>query len=207
MASAATNARMKFLASSARLYSSIAPETSAHLMLESYRCAAENDLSPKQAKLPNACKACGTLFLPDLTTQTSIIEPYRFRSSQLKSRKKKTHTGPKESKTLVSQCSVCRRRVTSSPYTSDRCDNARNGTSKIQAVFSIGSQSSGPGLDLLHHVNPETQTSSSSQNLSSKKRAKARKQGNLQNLLARSKTADIDSSHPGLDLMDLMKRS
>lgn len=47
----------------------------------------------------------------------------------------------------------------------------------------------------------------SEDNLGSKKRAKARKQGGLQAMLDRSKVAHAGASEPRLDLMDLMRVS
>lgn len=73
-----------------------------------------------------------------------------------------------------------------------------------------GTKSSG-SRPLQKEPNPEVnqptgqETHFPSANLSSKKRAKARKQGGLQAMLEKAKQAEAHSSGFGLDLMDLMK--
>lgn len=198
----AVKARLNFLAASAHLYSSAAPATSAHLMLECKHIATTNDILVRETESKHACNACGSIFVPGWTVRTTIVDSRRHKNSKSTTRRK-GHSIPRAAEKLVlSECLVCHRSKTTplmssarqnlsgKKITKSRCDSS--------ATFLRAAAESGT-------AESQTQgTERPSTNINSKKRAKSRKQGGLKAMLDKSKAIEASSSGTGLDLMDIM---
>lgn len=206
MAPPAIRARLNFLAASAHLYSSTAPATSAHLMLECKRVATNNDIQMKQTEPKPACGACGTILISGWTSRTFIASPRRSKKSKPKSKKGVQTTQRVASKLVISKCLVCRRSTKTQLMTTTRPGVGGTEVSGSLPLPSIASLPTDPNPKTADLNRQETHNLRSA-NLNSKKRAKARKQGGLQAMLEKSKTTETHSSGFGLELMDLMKKA
>lgn len=196
------DARIHFLDNSARLLQGVAPSTSAHLMHERDAVAEEHGKNLSKTQLKDICRACGTILVPDVTLKADVIEPCNKRSRK----KRKTDRTLQEprSKQTRTEC-LCCRRVTLSPLQRTRQQESGKGDwgaapAKKPQFAMVGSELPTSSAKM-QPAKPE------SANASSKKRAKARKQGGLQALLEKSKGLQSRSAGPGLDLMDFMKET
>lgn len=184
-------ARIRFLNDSARLFQTLAPSTSAHLMLERNNIVRENEKASSRLQLKDVCKACGTILIPDMTSKIEIIGPHvpKKRNASM------TSASVNAEKT---ECLVCRRVVRT---------RRPNANKAIKPLSSLGlSRGPASNVDIQIRYAKTVIEKPASVNASSKKRARARKQGGLQALLERSKEKDVNSSSSGLDLMDFMKQ-
>lgn len=204
MTQAATKARIKYLAASAQLYSQIAPETSAHLMLQCGSFAASNDITLKMPDSQKACSACGTLLTSGWTSRSSVADHSRNMKGRLKSRNERKGINNEGIKFLVTQCLVCHCSTSSrlehvAPYSPSSKQNSMS-----QAAI-LRSKSSHSGLTGSGSVAKKEHPISLPANLASKKRAKARKQSGLHAMLQISKSKKMEAPSSALDLMDFMK--
>lgn len=201
----AIKARLNFLVASAHLYSFAAPATSAHLMLECDRVATSHGMEMKETEPKPACGVCGTILVPGRTSRKFIAGPRRStKKARPKSRNGVQTMQGVAPKLVISKCLVCRR-STKTQLTAKR--------SGVSGTKSPGARPLPPAA-YLHEASPGATNPTGqeahklpSANLSSKKRAKARKQGGLQAMLEKSKSIEAHSSGFGLELMDLMKKS
>ncbi|KAI4284552.1 MAG: hypothetical protein L6R38_001318 [Xanthoria sp. 2 TBL-2021] len=191
------DARLRFLDRSARLLNRAAPATSAHLMLERNTVAEEHGKTLNKAQVQDICKACGTIFNADLTSTFNPIHP-DVTSSKGRNRKI-TPDHVSLSKQSSNECHACRRVVITPSLQSQQY--SRNNQMKTAASAKLSENIASPSSkhDL---VNAEKVIPA---NISSKKRAKARKQGGLQAMLEKAKGTNLQSSDTGLNLMDLIK--
>ena len=191
-------ARLRFLNDSAHLIAVGSPTTSAVLSSHYNKLLAENDLDLQASKKDQdsrrreVCGACGSLMIPGWSCHViqGNIEPQEAQRAKRISRKPTS----KLEKAKVYSCLRCHRK-TVQPIV------ARE--SKVILKKSIVSKSQA----IQHAASAAPASITESANASSKKRAKARKQGGLQAMLAKSKTESLGPSSGGfgLDLMDLMK--
>lgn len=204
MTQAATKARIKYLAASAQLYSHIAPETSAHLMLQCGSFAASNDIALKMSDSQKACSACGTILTSGWTSRTSVADNPRNIKRQLKRRSERKGTNDERTKFVITQCLVCLQ-STSSPleHVTARF-SSRKQNSMSQAAI-LGAASSPSRLTSQAREAKEEHQIPLPANLASKKRARARKQSGLHGMLQKSKSQNTGAPSPALDLMDFMK--
>ena len=198
----AVKARLKFLAASAQLYSSTAPATSAHLMLECKAVATANNIVLKESESKQACSACGTILVPGWSLRTTIVDSRRSKKFRSKSGKE-DHSFPREAQKLVlSECLVCHR-LKRTPL---MCSSRHNDGGRANFESHPASSTSAQTVAETGVTNPKTQgIERASANLSSKRRAKSRKSDSLQALLEKSRAIEATSSGVGLDLMDMMK--
>lgn len=202
----ATKARLNFLAASAHLYSSTAPATSAHLMLECKHVATTNDVALKETESKRACNACGTILVPGWTLQTTIVNSQRSKKLHPKSGKER-HSIPREAQKLVlSECLVCHRlKRTPLMCSSRQSDSGKrdfasrpvSSTTSIHTMAETGAPD--PKFQGAERTSPA--------NLNSKRRAKSRKKSGLQAMLDKAKALEASSSGVGLDLMDIMMKT
>ena len=185
-------AHSRFLSEAAALLNSDSPSTSAHLLAVQTRVlhADSKPLNARQQR--HHCAACG-----------------RIRHSQAPSitvRPSKKAVAQGLTGATVYQCDGCRRRAVL-PRRNKRVTtkSARGSvptlpasTSTPASVSTSASASPLPPADLAQDSTPAQ--SKSTDNASSKKRAKARKQGGLQALLASKQQAQ-----PSLDLFDFLQ--
>ncbi|KAL8769509.1 MAG: hypothetical protein Q9209_004570 [Squamulea sp. 1 TL-2023] len=190
------DARLQFLDRSARRLNGIVPATSAHLMLERNIVAEEHSKALNKSQTKDVCKACGTISIPDVTSRAGLAYPYIASS-----RKGKDGLTPDPTvlgaQTKI-ECRMCHRViVTTSPrlrrYSPESVVNTTRKTDSSENAIVLNSTF-------------EVGRTATPRNMSSKRRAKARKQGGLQAMLEKAKGTDLKSADTGLNLMDLMKQ-
>ncbi|KAI4250021.1 MAG: hypothetical protein L6R42_008808 [Xanthoria sp. 1 TBL-2021] len=191
------DARLRFLDRSARLLNQTAPATSAHLMMERNTVAEEHGKALNKSQMQDICKTCGTIFNVDLASTSTPIHPDVASSKGRNWEITPDHVSL--NKQSNNECHVCRRMVVTSSFQSQQY--SRNIQRKAAAWAKLSGNIASPSLE--HDlVNVEKVIPA---NISSKKRAKARKQGGLQAMLKKAKGTNLQSSDNGLNLMDLIK--
>jgi ribonuclease MRP protein subunit SNM1 len=204
MTQAAAKARIKFLVTSATYYSQSAPATSAHLMLQCGSVTTGNDIPIKILDSQKACGTCGTILVPGWNSRTSVNPHPKSKNHRLKLRNGAHHTPGERAKMVMTQCLVCRRSTSSHLQYVAAHGSTRKNALKSQAILSGKKCIPTHGAGSTGSVVQEPQTPVPS-NLASKKRARARKQTGLQEMLQKSKAAGLEALRPTLDLMDIMK--
>lgn len=201
MADPGLNARIKFLDYSARRFQDTAPSTSAYLMHQRNTVADEHGKALNKAQLKDICKACGSMLLPDVTCKTGVVD---LSAARRKKRKLDAPESESPAKQNRLECLLCHR-VTVTPLQLPQ----KPGLWQSAKLTGLAKQPHNPvsGNELALDVTSMKTEKPASTNASSKKRAKARKQGGLQALLERSKGMESRSSALGLDLMDFMKKT
>jgi ribonuclease MRP protein subunit SNM1 len=193
MASPELSARLQYLNDSAHLLAAAAPETSRHLMSRHNSLLFDSNLDPSEAQKRKACGACGTIMILGWNGVLELKQPGR--------KNRRRHGGvSKTQRAVVYTCECCRRK-TRHPFPAPRQKyNPGTKSSKPAPVSATASASSRTPQA------KDVPTVSQSSNSSSKKRAKNRKQGSLQAILAKQKASEgASGSGFGLDLMDFMK--
>lgn len=179
--------RTKFLQSSARMILLSSPSTSRYLSSQSVELEHSRAILPSTGR-ENVCAACGNLLVPGWTssmrtaTEKEATKPRLV--SEFKIRRRK----------LSQKCSSCHR---ISKQTTELKPNPRN----LRRRPAVSTHATGKAA---HEELPAEDAADKSTKVSSKKRAKARKdrQG-LQALLDKSTQ---NKPRGGLNLMDFMKR-
>ena len=206
MTQAATKARIKYLAASAQLYSQIAPQTSAYLMLQCGSFAASNDIALKMSDSHKACSACGTILNSGWTSRSSVADDPRNIRRRVKPRSKRKGVSDERTKFVITQCLVCMK-PTSSPLehvTARSASRKQNSTSQA-AIYEATLSPSRMAFQASDAK--QRQQIPLSANSASKKRARVRKQSGLHAMLQNSKSKNMGEPPPALDLMDFMKMS
>lgn len=196
------DARTHFLENSARSLQGIAPSTSAHLMHERDAVAEERGKTLNKTQFKDICRACGTILVADMTSKVDLIESCNKRMRKKRKMDIHEHVGSQAKQTWRIECLCCRRVTRSSLQYKQPQEygNASQGAAPPKNSQSALAESELPSSSTKTELaKPE------SANASSKKRAKARKQGGLQALLEKSKGLKSQYAGPGLDLMDFMK--
>jgi ribonuclease MRP protein subunit SNM1 len=204
MASPAISARLKYLNDSAHLLVTTAPGTSAYLMSRCNGLMFDNELDQSDARKRHICGACGNIMILGWTGARQL-ESLGVRKGRRNAKSNLLQLSSAKVKTVVYTCDRCSRRtrqnintgIPRSPMILDTTYSSN--VSKKLTPFMASS------LDT-HSTN--STPSSASANANSRKRAKIRKQGGLQALLAKNRESGTRGSIDfGLDLLDLMKRA
>ncbi|MCJ1339434.1 hypothetical protein MMC09_004723 [Bachmanniomyces sp. S44760] len=186
------DARIRYLDEAAKAYVTLAPATSAYLGLCQAVFRREQEKPLRASEEHGACTACGTLLRPGENCEVKILAQGKADSNSTK--RSDSHDTISVESTLehsiITECVTCRR-YTKVASPSNRNVNQTNRSSIQGAV----TESATPHLAI--------QTRAKAR----KGRAKERKNGGLQALLAKSKEQNQRSAGFGLDLMDLMKKS
>jgi RNase P subunit RPR2 len=185
MASRELSARLRYLNESAQLLATTAPTTSRFLMSRRNSLIFESGRDRSEAQKRDACGACGTITIPGWESKIQLPR------QQIRKGKNKISQAAK-TKVVFYTCEACRRKTC---YSLDKPQMPRH---------TLGSSKS--NITELSATPKEVSTIPSSTS-SSRKRAKSRKQGCLEALLARKKPDTRGSGAFGLDLMDFMKKS
>lgn len=192
------DARIQFLDTAARYFHGIVPETSAHLMHQRNVVAEELGESLKKAQTKDICEACGMILVPGSSSKISA-------AVQLGKKKRKSASEIEiTQQRWKTECLTCHR-TNVSPLEHLQGKDVGNMATPVRIADPSPMVASKTGL-ASKSLGEDTQKSASA-NASSRKRAKARKQGSLQALLEKSRGADSMSGGLGLDLMDLMKKT
>ena len=204
MTQAATKARIKYLAASAQLFTQIAPETSAHLMLECGSVAASNDMALKMPDLQKACSVCGTILTSGWTSRSSVTNNIRNVRHRHPLRSERKGLYDERINVVVTQCLVCMK-STSSPLEHVPAHFlSRKQISMSQAATSEAASSLSRVIRQPTGAKREAHIPLPA-NLASKNRARARKQSGLHAMLHKSRSQTTGAASPALDLMDFMK--
>lgn len=201
MADAATAAKLRFLHASAHHYATIAPATSAHLMLRRNSEVADSGLILREDERNRACKACGSVLIPGRTSRTCIVSEGGTRSKAHSKEHHGRNEVEKRSKFVRIDCFLCHRFEKKSLERSTISRSQKGSKSKAQPTPLALAKAGASDPASPRFPKPATI------NASSKQRAKARKHGGLQAMLEKSKASSTPSSDFGLDLMDLMKQA
>lgn len=201
MAYTVSSARLDFLTSAAQALYSDSPSTSSYLL------ASHNQLLNEQGKTLTAshereiCPACGTLRSPGWTSNVSTQTKKSNTGIALR---KKGVVGPPRSG-VVYKCSRCHRYVTQSlqkPPALRIQSNKAPSSSSIVPVSATPSATPQPQPKVAEMANAKKP----SDNASSKKRAKARKnQGLLATLAASKQQPRSQTPSNSLDLLDFLQ--
>lgn len=171
-------------------------------MHERNNVAEEHQKTLNKTQLKGICQACGNILVPEVSSKSVVKDLSTTR------RKKQREMPPSEPHPLEEhvrvECLLCRR-VTVTPLQ----ESERQSSAKLTEVTGPAkwSDAAVSGSLLQSDVGETGTEKSASANASSRKRAKARKQGGLQTLLQKSKEKDSMSISAGFDLMDFMKKS
>ncbi|OJJ44932.1 hypothetical protein ASPZODRAFT_653150 [Penicilliopsis zonata CBS 506.65] len=189
--------QLNFLKDSATFLSSLSPSTSAHLLTVHNRILHEELKPLNHRHHENACGACGSIRKPTVT-KTCHIE---------KKKKKKTARSDRSTPhafadgATIIKCLRCRRR-TVRPLRKETAPSEK--ASRIPTPVT-DTASTTPTVTAADRpvAADTTKVVKAAENANSKKRAKARKQGGLQALLA-SKQRSQATSSSSLDLLDFL---
>lgn len=189
--------RLNFLRDSASALGSSSPSTAAHLLTVHNRILHDGLRPLNQRQQEFSCGACGTIRKPETT---KIIE--------IKKKKSKQHASRSDGVTIY-KCLCCHRRTVKShekePVRSKL--PSRTATTTTTTTTTEPPEST-PGPSAAKTVSqqavPEQPANRTADNANSKKRAKTRKQGGLQALLASKQQSQPASS--SLDLFDFLQQ-
>lgn len=187
--------RLNFLKESASTLSAASPSTAAHLMMVHHGVFLDEGRPLNQRLQETSCGACGSIRSPETT-----------RVMHLKKRKSLKRASVARGITAhgatVYKCLRCRRRTVRPsrmeaprPQTAGQCKSSMNVAQPVSGGESPSTQAT--------QVAEGSHVAKAADNASSKKRAKARKQGGLQALLASKQKIQATSS---LDLFDFLQQ-
>ncbi|KAJ5756699.1 hypothetical protein N7533_006242 [Penicillium manginii] len=184
--------QLRFLSDAANLLGSSSPSTSAHLLTAHTHILHEESKSLNPRQIKHHCAGCGRLRICKASKPT-VVKP-----------KQKSRTAIRGIAT-VHKCVGCNQRaVISRKRSAPRAPSKASSSSRVSTPLAMDSTVSTPSIssqqDLPVIVSTTTATEKAVDNASSKKRAKARKQGGLQALLASKK-----STQPSLNLLDFLQ--
>ncbi|KAL4961735.1 uncharacterized protein BDV14DRAFT_203478 [Aspergillus stella-maris] len=179
--------RLNFLKDSASSLSSTSPSTAAYL-ISAHNAIFHEDHKPLNERLhDSSCGACGSSRKTEWAKVASIKKSTRRHVTSSLAKGLTTEGA------TVYKCLRCRRRT----VTQSRIPSK----SAPIPVKATASQLSASAPDQVS----TTTTTKATENASSKKRAKARKQGGLQALLANKKSQGSQSQSKSLDLFDFLQ--
>lgn len=192
------SAQVKYLTDAAHLMAFTAPGCSSHLMSRGDLLMFSNDIDQSDTHRRHVCGGCGNIMTPGWTS-TVKNEVQRQPKSRQAHKRKASAIPQATERSMVYTCDRCKRETRHGITTAalPRVNPRRTAQSRL---------ASGEEPELLSST-PQSQATPTvpSANASSRKRAKSRKQGGLQALLAKNKEASQSSSSGfGLDLLDLM---
>ncbi|KAI9744901.1 MAG: hypothetical protein M1818_001826 [Claussenomyces sp. TS43310] len=203
MAAPVLSARLKYLNESAHLLAMTSRNTSAYLMSQCNSLLFDSELEQPASHQRRVCGACGNIMILGHTA-TMVLQPAGARGPTRVQKQRKAEIKNKDcTRSIIYRCAACARETRQSIDT----PKPRAVRPRKNAALALGSHAALAKSEL----DPRGQIESpgpSSANANSKKRAKSRKQGGLQALLAKNREAAArrPSRGFGLDLMDLMKK-
>lgn len=201
MASYDSSLRLQFLQNAASLLCSGSISTASHLMVQHNGILHEDSKSIKLRQHESWCNACGA---PRQPRYTKVVKP-KYRSSKGKTRP--ASIASREA--IVYRCLRCSSRTVQRRQSQPRPlqKAGRTSVASIQAAPSSEVPSIGQSTaNLTSRPAAESSIKTTSENASSKKRAKARKQGGLQALLASKRSGESTPSSSSLDLFDFLQQ-
>lgn len=197
MASPELPARLKYLDGAAHLLAPTASETSKHIMLQ-YNSLLFDATDPhKPAENGKACGGCGAIMV---LGWEATMEPSIPRLRKKRKRKSDGNGNAPRSKSISFKCQSCHRITRHPILTTQQRHKPTSKSSNLSHISITISSSTQPSKTHPSAAEP------SLANSNSKKRAKSRKQGGLQAILAKQKASQGASSGFGLNLLDFMAK-
>ncbi|KAH0541310.1 hypothetical protein FGG08_004234 [Glutinoglossum americanum] len=204
---------LRYLNDAAHLLSIESPAVSAHLLSQYNKLTFEGELNPSDARKRSVCGACGNIMIPGWTCHVRRKGEESRRSLRgpptkgPKSESRGAAPGPalqtdKVEMKVEYECRLCGR--TTRQILPKKPPLKR--PARLAALSSVPSRLMASPSTLTRNSDLDAAKPIPA-NASSKKRAKARKQGGLQALLAKKKEEGEQVGDFGLDLMDLMKKT
>ncbi|OJJ77515.1 hypothetical protein ASPBRDRAFT_239506 [Aspergillus brasiliensis CBS 101740] len=193
--------RLEFLKGSASALNALSPSTAAYLMTI-HNGILRDEFKPLNQRLQEtSCGACGSVRIPQWT-KTIVIQKKKGKQSNAGRAGKASSDGA-----TILKCLRCRRR-TVKPVRKDAARPALppKATPTAAAATTPDIQSSAattPQNESATELADQGRVNKAADNASSKKRAKARKQGGLQALMASKQQSRSNSS--SLDLFDFLQ--
>lgn len=196
--------QLRFLKESANFLLSQSPSTSSHLLAVHNRILHDDFKSLNQRQHETSCGACGSIRKPEWTKTIQVKRKKPKRSDRVTSRSsasKETTDGA-----TVYKCLRCHRR-TVRRHQREAVHPSSSSRAPAAAILQPVSTAATSTIEkyVPQGVSEPVQVSKAADNASSKKRAKARKQGGLQALLA-SKQRSQATSSSSLDLFDFLQQ-
>lgn len=198
--------RLNFLRNSATFLSSQSPSTAAHLITVHNHILHEDFKPLKPRQHESFCGACGSPRKPEYTKTIKIREKGKARASQSLSKETQCSI---QGGAIVYKCLRCHKRTVQRLQQQNAKPQKLHSTPPTQEASTLTKSSnekssSQPVSDTLA---VPTVPKSTSENASSKKRAKARKQGGLQALVAsKQRSQAANSAASSLDLFDFLQQ-
>lgn len=193
--------RLQYLKESADFLVSQSPSTSAHLLAVHNQILHEDFKPLNKRQHETACGACGSIRKPEWTKTTQV----KRKTKGKRSKKQTAKDAPVDA--TVFKCLRCHRK-TVKPRRQEIVrtnPSSRTTTPTVQqSATAAGPSTSGKDPLQGTGTSENVQESKAAENASSKKRAKARKQGGLQALLASKQRSQADSSS-SLGLFDFLQ--
>ncbi|PYH96593.1 hypothetical protein BO71DRAFT_166728 [Aspergillus ellipticus CBS 707.79] len=187
--------RLEFLKSAASSLNALSPSTAAYLMTVHNGIIYDEGKPLNQRQKEACCGACGSARSPEWT-RTIHVHKRKGKHSNSGSA-----TRPAADGATVLQCLRCRRRTVKPT----RRDTARSAV-PVKATATPTTTSTTPDVQSAATTTPPSEpapVNKAADNANSKKRAKARKQGGLQALMASKQQSRANSS---LDLFDFLQQ-
>ena len=197
--------QLKYLADAAHLMAVNASACSSHIMSSRDTIMFANDMKLSESHRRHICGGCGTIKLPawtvEVAKETTVGRRKKSMTKGQLQKLKERATKPTAPGAMVDICKRCDRKthqniIKPAPH---RCTQRQAPVSRPSILNTSALPPTSSTLA------SSTTAPTASTNASSKKRAKSRKQGGLQALLAKNKEASQGSKGFGLDLMDLMR--
>ncbi|KAB8238063.1 hypothetical protein BDV23DRAFT_181125 [Aspergillus alliaceus] len=182
--------RLGFLKDAANSLELLSPSTAAHLMAVHNQIYFDELRPLRQRHQEASCGACGSIRKPEWTRTVHIKKKTTKRNSSLAAPDGAT----------IYKCLRCRRRTVKP---SRREPTRLNAPPKVAAATDSTPSTIPPAVQYSAPTEEKETTSKKADNANSKKRAKARKQGGLQALLASKQQSRSNSS---LDLFDFLQQ-
>jgi RNAse P Rpr2/Rpp21/SNM1 subunit domain len=204
MASHESALRLKFLQDSASVLRSQSTATAAHLMALHNHVLHENSKAIKARQHESWCGACGS---PRKMSHTKVV---RVKQRTGKEKSRPALKSGASNGVFVFKCLRCSSRTIQDRRPQTRAQQQKPSASAVSHAISTPSAPTGD-LSLLGSADmsstSEASTRATLENASSKKRAKARKQGGLQALLAsKQRSQESKPSGSSLDLFDFLQQ-
>lgn len=188
--------QLNFLRDSAASLGSSSPSTAAHLLTVHNRILHDGLRPLNQRQQEFSCGACGNIRKSETT-----------KTIEIKKRKSKQHASRSDGATIY-KCLCCHRRTVKSHGKEPVCSKLPSRTAATTTTTTASEPSEsipGPSTETVSQQPvPEQPVNKTADNANSKKRAKTRKQGGLQALLASRQQSQPASS--SLDLFDFLQQ-
>lgn len=197
--------QLNFLSDAAHLLAVDAPACSSHIMSSRDTIMFANDMELSESHRRHVCGGCGAIKVPAWTVEVAKEtsegrRKKRMTKGQLKKLKERAIKSTAQG-AMVDICKRCDRKTRQSILKPVPHRNTHRQAPASRPSI-LNTSALPPASSTL---TSSTSAPAASTNASSKKRAKSRKQGGLQALLAKNKETSQGSRGFGLDLMDLMR--